>query len=138
MSNSTTYDKPLPTIDPLVKPYWDHAKQHRLSVQRCNACGDMHFPPSPVCPKCLSDDQGWQVVSGKASLVSWGRFHRAYWAGYKDDLPYDVCVVRLEEGPMIVSNFAGAIPEGLHLGMPLRAVFDDVTDAVSLVRFTRA
>ncbi len=134
----TPYNKPLPTIDPLVKPYWDHAKAHRLSVQKCNACGDLHFPPSPVCPKCLSDDQGWQVVSGRATLMTWGRFHRAYWPGYREDLPYDVCVVKLEEGPLIVSNFGGERPEGLHEGMPLRAVFDDVTEAVSLVRFVKA
>ena len=136
--DTTTYNKPLPTIDALTKPYWDHAKAHRLAVQKCSACGDRHFPPSPVCPACLSDAQEWEVVSGKGTLMTWGRFHRAYWPGYLEDLPYDVCVVKLEEGPMVVSNFAGVVPENLHSGMALRAVFDDVTDVVSLVRFVQA
>lgn len=130
-----SYNKPLPVIEPLTEPYWTHAKAHRLSVQKCCACGDRHFPPSPVCPACLSDDQTWEVTSGRGTLMSWARFHRAYWNGYRDELPYDVCVVKLAEGPIVVSNFAGGVPADAHLGMPLHAVFDDVTDTVSLVRF---
>lgn len=132
------YSKPLPVPDPLTQPYWDHAKAHRLAVQKCTACGDRHFPPSPVCPACLSDHQIWEVASGRATLMTWGRFHRAYWSSFKEDLPYDVCVVQLEEGPLVVSNFVGPTSKGLHTGMALRAVFDDVTPDVSLVRFMAA
>lgn len=132
---SATYRKPLPVIDALVAPYWKHAKAHRLSVQRCDACGACHFPPSPVCPECLSERQHWEVVSGRATLVSWATFHRAYWDSYNDDIPYAVCVVRLAEGPLVVSNFAGRTPEHLRMGLPLRVVFDDVTPDISLARF---
>lgn len=136
--DTTRYDKPLPAIDALTRPYWEHARAHRLAVQRCAACGDRHFPPSPVCPACLSEQQDWEVVSGRASLLSWCRFHRAYWPGWRDELPYDVCIVRLEEGPLLVSNFAGPAPQDLHTGLALQAVFDDVTPDISLVRFTAA
>ncbi|MDM0106580.1 OB-fold domain-containing protein [Variovorax sp. J22R24] len=137
-SMSETYTKPLPKIDSLTRPYWDHAKKHELSVQRCTACGDCHFPPGPVCPVCLSDDQEWQVVSGRGTLVSWGKFHKAYWSGFADELPYNVCLVRLEEGPLIVSNFREDGGPPPKVGMEVRAVFDDVTEEVSLVRFTSA
>ena len=131
----TPYTKPLPVIDALTAPYWAHAKAHELAVQKCNACGHRHFPPSPVCPECLSEDQAWEVVSGRAKLVSWASFHRAYWDSYRDDVPYDVCVVELEEGPVLVSNFAGPVPDHLRMGLPLRVVFDDVTPEISLARF---
>lgn len=132
------YSKPLPVIEPLTQPYWEHAASHRLSVQCCDDCGDLHFPPSPVCPACLSQCQSWKIVSGNASLLTWGRFHRAYWNAFKDDLPYDVCVVKLAEGPVIISNFFGATPEKLQTGMALKAVFDDVTPGISLVRFMKS
>jgi hypothetical protein len=135
MSMETRYRKPLPVIDALMAPYWEHAKAHRLTVQTCKACGDRHFPPSPVCPECLSEDQVWEVVSGRGTLLSWASFHRAYWDSYRDDLPYDVCIVQLLEGPMVVSNFAGKRPEGLRLGLPMRVVFEDVTPEISLARF---
>jgi uncharacterized OB-fold protein len=133
-----TYDKPLPVIDALTRPYWDHARAHALSVQRCSACGHRHFPPGPVCPVCLSDAQDWEIVSGRGTLLTWARFHRAYWSGFKDAIPYDVCIVKLEEGPVVLGNFAGETPAGLRMGMALRAVFEDVTPEISLARFVAA
>lgn len=134
----TTYGKPLPVIDADNKTYWALARAHRLSVQRCLDCGDRHFPPGPVCPACLSDRQDWEEVSGRGKLVSWVRFHRAYWDGYRTEVPYDVCLVQLDEGPLVVSNFARGTPEGVRMGMPMRVVFDDVTDEISLPRFEPA
>ncbi len=137
----TGYQKPLPKIDDLSRPYWELARRHVLSVQRCRACGHRHFPPSPVCPACLSEDQGWEPVSGRAELLTWCELHRAYWPAFTADVPYNVCVVRLAEGPRIVSNLLRT-PEQeagtLVRGMPLLAVFEDVTPEVSLVRFAPA
>ena len=130
-----SYTKPLPVIEPLTAPYWEHAKAHRLVVQKCERCGDRHFPPSPVCPECLSEDQSWEVVSGRGKLLSWATFHRAYWDSFRDDVPYDVCVVQLDEGPTVVSNFAEKTRETLRIGLPLRVVFEDVTSEISLARF---
>jgi uncharacterized OB-fold protein len=127
--------KPLPIPDLLTAPFWENARRHRLSVQRCRDCGDRHFPPGPVCPRCLSEDQTWEVVSGYGTLVSWVTFHRAYWDGVKDALPYDVCLVRLDEGPLLLSNFMGERPAGLREGLKLEVVFDDVTQDVTLPKF---
>ncbi len=131
-----SYDKPLPNKDdPVAAPFWANARGHKLSVQRCSSCGDRHFPPGPVCPVCLSDDQTWEVVSGKATLVSWVTFHRAYWDGFAPDLPYDVCLVKLEEGPLLLSNFHGARPADAREGLPLHVVFDDLTEDFTLPKF---
>jgi uncharacterized OB-fold protein len=134
----TSYDKPLPVIDADSKGYWDYARSHRLSVQVCKACGHRHFPPTPVCPNCLSDAQTWEPVSGRGTLVSWVTFHRAYWPAFRDDLPYHVCLVQLDDGPLIVSNFAGNIPHNAEMGMPMKVQFDDVTPDISLAKFVPA
>ena len=65
---ATGYTKPLPTITPLTQGFWEHARMHRLAMQVCTDCGDVHFPASPVCPKCLSDAQEWRPVSGRGRL----------------------------------------------------------------------
>jgi uncharacterized OB-fold protein len=132
------YNKPLPEIDPVSSGYWQLTRQHKLSVQRCSECGDKHFPPSPVCPACLSGEQGWEIVSGRGTLLSWVGFHRAYWPGFSRDLPYHVCLVQLEEGPIVVSNFGGDVPEQAKLGLPVRVVFEDVTSEVTLPKFVPA
>jgi uncharacterized protein len=126
--------KPQPRLDPLNRPFWDHAAEGRLAVQACEACDDLHFPPSPICPKCNSDRQSWRVVSGRGTLESWVAFHRAYWPGFADELPYDVCLVRLEEGPLLVSNLVGGT-EGAKVGAPVGVVFDRSGEGAALPKW---
>jgi hypothetical protein len=129
------YDKPLPDITPLTQGFWDHARQHRLAMQVCTSCGDIHFPASPVCPKCLSNAQEWRPVSGRGRLESWVEFHRAYWPGFAGDLPYRACLVKLDEGPLLISNLVG---EAVAIGEAVEVVFDAVTEEVTLPKFARA
>ena len=131
---SESYNKPLPTITPLIKPFWDGARENRLMVQSCPACGDARFPPSPVCPQCLNPEQTWTQCSGKATLESWVDFHRAYWSGYNDALPYRVCLVRLVEGPLLISNLIGDA-SAARVGASVHVVFDQVTADVTLPKF---
>lgn len=134
----TTYDKPLPGHDPQMTPFWEHAHAGRLAVHRCRACGHRHFPAAPLCPNCLSAEQEWEVVSGKGTLVSWVEFHKAYWGGFVENLPYVVCLVELDEGPLLYSNIIDASEKELIVGQPLRVVFDKVTPHVTLPKFTPA
>ena len=129
------YDKPLPDITPLTSGFWEFARQQRLAMQVCRNCGDVHFPASPVCPKCLSDAQEWQPVSGRGRLESWVEFHRAYWPGFAAELPYRVCLVKLDEGPLLVSNLVGEQPE---IGDAVQVMFEAVTEEVTLPKFERA
>ena len=132
------YRKPLPTLDHLSRPFWDLARQGKLSVQRCTACGHRQFPPGPVCPACLGDKLEWEVVSGKGTLLSWVTFHRAYWNGFAAELPYDVCLVQLDEGPLLVSNLVGVAAAEIAVGDRLQAVFEPATDEITLPKFTPA
>jgi len=132
------YRKPLPVIDPLTRPFWDHSRAGRLALQVCSRCGDVHVPPTPVCPKCLSDAQEWRIASGRGTLMSWVVFHRAYWDGFAVDLPYAVCLVKLEEGPLLASNFASGMTGEPAVGAAVEAVFERATDEVVLPKFRLA
>ena len=127
--------KPRPRIDTVSRGFWDNAREGRLSVQRCDDCSDVHFPGSPVCPKCLSEAQSWMPVSGRGTVLSWVRFHRAYWEGFRADLPYLVALVGLEEGPMLMTSIVNAVPEELKVGQHVEAVFDKIDDEVTLPKF---
>lgn len=127
-------ERPLPKITPLDAPFWAHARENVLAIQYCDACGDGHFPPLPVCPKCLGPDQSWRPVSGDARLESWVVFHHGYWDGLKEALPYMVCLVELAEGPIFLSNLVGDQSEARH-GAPLRVTFEKITDEITLPQF---
>jgi uncharacterized OB-fold protein len=113
---------PVPT--PETQPYWDGIAAGELRLPRCRACGQAYFPPSPVCPHCTSRDIEWFTASGEASLYSFV-IHQRPSKLWNADGPMSVALVRLTEGPMVLSTVVGCpqTPEGLVLDMPLRATF---------------
>ncbi len=129
--------KPLPVLTPLNEQFWNLARQSIFSIQTCKACGHQHIPESPVCPRCLAPEQEWRPASGTGTLESWVDFHRAYWDGFKNELPYRVCLVRLTEGPLFISNLSGR-QDPLKIGMPVRVQFKRVSDDISLPTFELA
>ena len=133
--SAATYTKPLPKIDERTKPHWEGNAVHELRVQRCDDCGTMRFPASRWCAHCLGEKTSWQKVSGKGKIWSWCVFHRAYFKGFESDVPYAVALVELDEGPKMYSNLVGIPREAIRIGMRVRAVFDKVTDDVTLVKF---
>jgi uncharacterized OB-fold protein len=132
------YTKPLPRLDDANAPFWEAAKAHELKLQKCEGCATLRFPATRYCAACGSAESGWETVSGRGTISSWCRFHQVYFEGFKDDVPYTVVVVTLEEGPRLFSNLVDA-PEGeIELGLPVEVHFDDVTPEVTLVKFKPA
>ncbi len=134
----TEYAKPLPVITELTAPFWEAARAGRLEVQRCDACGTLRFPPARVCDACLSEQTSWVPVSGRATVWSVCEFHRLYFKGFEPELPYNVALVCLEEGPRMYTNLVGIDYDQIQIGMPVQVAFEPVTDAVSLIKFRPA
>jgi len=130
--------KPLPTIDQWSKPFWDACKQHRLVMQRCNSSGKVWFPPAPVSPVTRTSNWSWVELSGRGRIASWVMMHQGYFPGFADDLPYNIVMVDLDEGAMLISNMRDLKDRDIKVGMPVKVVFDDVADEISLPKFVRA
>jgi len=133
----TAEGKPLPEVTPLNQKFRSYAREGVFSLQTCAACGHQHVPESPVCPQCLSLERDWRPASGEGVLESWVDFHRAYWDGFASELPYRVCLVRLKEGPLFVSNLVGA-QDVLRRGASVRVVFRKVSEDIMLPNFSLA
>jgi uncharacterized OB-fold protein len=127
--------KPLPTILPLEKPFWEAARGHRLSLQRCSRCRAWRFPASPVCAECDSPEFHWEPTGGRGTIVSWVVFHRLYFPSFAPDLPYNVALVRLDEGPVLPTNIVGCERSALHSGLPVEVVFEQRTPEISIPMF---
>lgn len=147
MSKSEAHDKrgrAAPRNEPFLaeveaQPFWDNLKEHKLTVQQCNACGTyFNFPPQAMCAKCLSSDNEWVPVSGKGTVYSFVTYHRAWHPAYQDQIPYNVSLVDLDEGPRLVSNVVDETPEKLDCDQPVEVVFEDVTEDVTLYKFRPA
>lgn len=131
----TDYAKPLPTLNDENRPFWDACRDGRLSLQRCTACGHVRYPIAHCCPVCLSTDFAWADLSGRGTVFSYVVFHRAYHPAFKADVPYNVALVQLDEGPRMYSNIVGTPNDKVRIGDAVEVVFDPVTQEVSIPRF---
>lgn len=111
---------PSPTIDENSRPFWDGVGQGVLRYQNCWSCGARWLPPRSECPACLAPEPGWEAASGRARLVSWVVYHRAFNPAFEERVPYTVAIVELEEGPRLISNIVGVSdPETLAIDQEL-------------------
>jgi len=97
--------KPLPMPSEDSKPFWEGCQRQELLLQRCDDCGFHRFPPSVLCPRCMSMNSQWVKASGKAKVFSWEVTHQAFYPAW--DTPFSVAILELEEGPRIHSNIVG-------------------------------
>jgi uncharacterized OB-fold protein len=129
------YKKPLPAISSLNAPYWDGLRNREVKLPRCNDCHKLWYPPAPFCPECWSRSFTWEKLSGYGKVNSWVVFHQAYFSSVKDEIPYNVAEVELDEGPRLLTNLVGIENDDIEIGMPVEVVFDDVTEEVTLAKF---
>ena len=132
---SDEYQKPLPYVSEVSRPYWEAARRHELVLQRCQECGHYRYPPGEICPRCLSDKLVWDRVSGRGTVYTWIVFHQVYQRAFANDVPYAVVVVELEEGARLTTNLVDGKLEDIEIGMPVEVVFDDVTGEITLPKF---
>ncbi len=130
------YIKPLPKPTATSRPFWEAARKHELTLQRCGACGKFIYYPRDRCPYCFSDNLSWKRVSGRGTLYSYTVVHRASSRAFAD-APYVLAIVELDEGPRMTTNIVGP-PENLKVGMPVVVFFDDVAPEHTLVKFKPA
>lgn len=132
---SETYEKPQPVIDPGTKPFWDAAREHRLLLPRCRSCGEHHFYPRELCPHCYSDDLEWVDASGKGEVYSYTVARKPAGPAFAADVPYVIAMIRLDEGPRMLTNIVTSDVEGVRIGARVKVSFDDVTPELTLPKF---
>lgn len=90
-------------IDDVNRPYWEGLNEGQLKYQSCS-CGHRWLPARKCCPACLSDQWSWCTAAGTGTIRSWVVYHVAYHPDFKDRVPYNVAIVRLDEGPQLITN----------------------------------
>lgn len=108
MSNS------VPVMGIYDKPMWESIGRRKLELMACRDCGKFRYPPAPICDDCLSMEQDWRPVSGRGTILSWVVFHKKYFDDHVP--PYNSVAVRLEEGPIIMTNLVGPAPDDSWIG----------------------
>ena len=130
--------RPAPNPSSISAPFWHAARAHRLQLQHCGHCDRYIYYPRPFCPACLQSDLTWRDVSGRGTVYTFTVVRRAASARFQALVPYVHAIVELEEGPRMTTNIVGCAPESVRIGMPVRAVYEDLDDTIAIVLFEPA
>ncbi len=128
--------RPRPSLTQDNQFFFDGAKEHKLLIQRCTACGTLRHPPRPACAACRSFE--WEAIeaSGRGTIYSFTVNHYPQVPSF--DYPLVVALVELEEGTRLVANVRGITPETVRIDMPVRAAFERFDDDLTLPVFEPA
>lgn len=114
----------VPEVTPELEPFFAAAAEGRLVVQKCTACGALRFPARGLCASCLSRESEWTPVSGRGTVYSFFWMHQIYHPAYAGRVPYALVVVKLEEGPHMMTNIVDCPKEELRIDLPVEVTFE--------------
>ena len=117
--------KPLPRVNDTTRPYWDGARAGRLLLQRCLSCATLIHYPRAWCPRCWKTDLEWVESRGRGRVVTFTVVHQAPFESYAAEVPYVLAVVRLEEGPQMMTNVVGISPAQVRIDLAVEVVFEE-------------
>ena len=98
------------------------SQRQRLMGEKCPNCGSAIFPPRDVCPECAAEAKVPYQLSGKGEVYSYTVIQDAP-AGFEDQAPYVLAIVKLDEGPMLtaqLTDLEGAPEIGMRVEMVTR------------------
>ena len=105
-----------------IPRHWRLKKQrYALVGEVCPHCQAKIFPPRDVCPECGGEAKTEFQFSGKGEIYSFTVMHDAP-AGFEDNTPYTVALVKLQEGPMVTAQLTDLGEQPIQIGMPVEMV----------------
>jgi uncharacterized protein len=105
-----------------VPRYWRMKNQrYALVGEVCPHCDAKIFPPRDVCPHCGQDAKTKFTFSGRGEVYSFTTISDAP-AGYEENAPYTVALVKLNEGPVVTAQLTDLGAQPVEIGMPVEMV----------------
>ena len=114
---------PVPQITDENGAFWTGGRDGELLIIRCTSCGYWIHPPTPRCPKCLSDAVEPQAVSGRGTVYSYTINRQAWFPGL--EVPFVIAMVELDEQPglRLMTNIVDCPVDEVEIDMPVEVAF---------------
>jgi uncharacterized OB-fold protein len=126
MAAQRTIPSPLVSVE--TQAFWNAARERRLVVPTCRACGRAHWYPRAICPFCDGGRIDWRDAAGRGVIYSFSIMRRA-----KE--PYAIGYVTLAEGPTMLTNIVDCDFDGLHIGQPVSVLFTETENGPPVPMF---
>jgi hypothetical protein len=105
-----------------IPRHWRLRKQrYALVGEVCPHCDAKLFPPRDICPECGKDAKNLFQFSGRGEVYSYTTVYEPP-AGFEENAPYTVALIKLEEGPLITAQLTDLGSEPVEIGTPVEMV----------------
>lgn len=105
-----------------IPRHWRLRKQrYSLIGEVCPHCQAKLFPPRDVCPQCGEEARTLYQFSGRGEVYSYTTVYEPP-AGYEENVPYTVAIIKLEEGPLVTAQLTDFGDEKVEIGTPVEMV----------------
>jgi len=115
----------------LDRAFFEAAARGELLYQRCAACGHRQFYPRLLCTAC-GGDVDWAMASGRGVVHTFTIVRQNGEAPFKDELPYVVAMIELDQGVRMMGNLTGSPVESVRIGMPVEAYAVECGDGMAV------
>lgn len=125
------------TTNPDTEPYWQAAKEGRLTACQCGECNRFRMPPTAICPHCGSREKNWPALPGTATVFSYVVCNKNPKTG--EDYVYVPVVVDLDGAPgaRLNANVTGVDADDVHIGMKVTVEWTSIQDGWVLPNFRK-
>jgi uncharacterized protein len=131
--------RPVPEPTPVSRPFWDGLAQQRILVQYSPSLGRYVFYPRTLAPGTLADDLEWREIDGAGTLYTFTIARRPTGPPWVDAVPQLLAVVEWDVGPRISTELVEVDPTDIRIGMRVRPVFYDLSEAgITLLKYRPA
>ncbi len=105
-----------------ISRHWRLRKQrYALVGEVCPHCDAKIFPPRDVCPECGHEAKSLYNFSGRGEVYSYTTVYDPP-AGFEENAPYTVALVKLVEGPMVTAQLTDLGDQPIEIGTPVEMV----------------
>ena len=113
-----------PAVTEETRAFWDAAKEGRLVIERCSACGTDSFPPRGMCRSCRSRAMIPVEITGPARVYSFTVNYQPWMPDL--EVPYAIVLVEFDDHPgvRVTGRLRGCPPEEAAIGMEVDVGFE--------------
>jgi NAD(P)-dependent dehydrogenase (short-subunit alcohol dehydrogenase family)/uncharacterized OB-fold protein len=96
------------------------AAEGRFTLQVCEECAQVLYPPRDACPRCLSARLTFKDVHPDGLLIAETTVRVSTDPYFRERMPWRVGTVQLDAGPVIVAHLHGDTVEGKRVKLALK------------------
>jgi len=105
-----------------ISRHWRIRQQrYALMGEVCPHCQVKIFPPRDICPACGKEAKDIYQFSGRGEVYSFTTIYEPP-AGYEENVPYTVALIKLEEGPLVTAQLTDFGDEPVKIGASVEMV----------------